>query len=303
MIENKHLKIIQALHINGTLTEAANTLHLSQSALSHQISYLENKLDTKLWEREGRNLRLTQAGELLLQTAEQVLPVIKQTEETLKAYSQGRQGILRIGVECYPCYEWLTGVIGVFLEKMPEVDIDIVNKFQFSGLEGLFNQHIDMLVTPDMEIRDKVHYETIAKYDLVLLVAKDHALANNKIVSPNELAKETLLSFPVPLERLDIITQFLNPANLKPAKMKQIESIELMLQMTALGRGVCALPQWLAEESTKKYPLKTLQIGENSIHKKLYIALRSNDIEIAYIEKFIAIGKDMANQKLEGMNS
>ncbi|GAA0411302.1 LysR substrate-binding domain-containing protein [Cocleimonas flava] len=303
MIENKHLKIIQALHLNGTLTEAANTLYLSQSALSHQISYLENKLDTKLWEREGRNLRLTQAGKLLLQTAEQVLPVIKQTEETLKAYSEGRQGILRIGVECYPCYEWLTGVIGVFLEKMPEVDIDIVNKFQFSGLEGLLNQHIDMLVTPDMEIRDKVHYETIAEYELVLLVAKDHPLANHKIVSPTELAKETLLSFPVPLERLDIITEFLNPASLKPSKMKQIESIELMLQMTALDRGVCALPQWLAEESTRKYPLQTLQIGENSIHKKLYIALRSNDTEISYIQKFIGIGKDMANQKLEGINN
>ena len=76
MIENKHLKIIQALHINGTLTEAANALFLTQSALSHQISHLEKKLEAKLWEHEGRNLRLTQAGEVLLKTAQQVLPVI-----------------------------------------------------------------------------------------------------------------------------------------------------------------------------------------------------------------------------------
>jgi LysR family transcriptional regulator for metE and metH len=99
MISLKHLKIIQALHENSTLTRAANVLHLSQSALSHQIRYLEEKLGITLWEREGRNLRLTKAGELLLQTAQQLLPILEQTEKTLKAYAQGRQGILRIGVE------------------------------------------------------------------------------------------------------------------------------------------------------------------------------------------------------------
>ena len=75
MIEHSHLKIIHALHANGTLTEAANALCLSQSALSHQIRYLEKKLAVRLWEREGRSLRLTQAGKLLLQVAQQILPV------------------------------------------------------------------------------------------------------------------------------------------------------------------------------------------------------------------------------------
>lgn len=300
MIENKHLKIIQALHINGTLTEAANALFLTQSALSHQISYLEKKLEVKLWEREGRNLRLTQAGEVLLKTAQQVLPVIEQTEQTLKAYGEGRQGILRIGVECHPCYEWLLGVISVFLEKKPDVDIDLINKFQFSGMEGLLNQHIDILVTPDMEVHDKVHYETVAEYELVVLVSANHKLAKNTFISAEELAKETLLHFPVPNERLDILNHFLNAAKLKPASMKGIESIELMLQMTEFGRGVCVLPEWLAKESIEKHALKSLQIGTKSIHKELYIAMRKPDTEIKYIQEFVQTGKDLANYKLEG---
>lgn len=301
MIENKHLKIIQALHINGTLTEAANALFLTQSALSHQISYLEKKLEVKLWEREGRNLRLTQAGEVLLKTAQQVLPVIEQTEQTLKAYGEGRQGILRIGVECHPCYEWLLGVISIFLEKMPDVDIDLINKFQFSGMEGLLNQHIDILVTPDMEIHDKVHYETVAEYELVVLVSAKHDLAKNKFITAKELARETLLHFPVANERLDILNHFLNAAKLKPARMKSVESIELMLQMTEFGRGVCVLPEWLAEESMKKHALKSLQIGTKSIHKELYIAMRKPDTEIKYIQEFVQTGKDLANKKLESI--
>lgn len=300
MIEHSHLRIIQALDENGTLTKAANALCLSQSALSHQIRYLEKKLGVTLWEREGRNLRLTQGGDLLLQTAQQVLPVLRQAEQTLRAYGEGRQGILRIGVECYPCYEWLTGVIGLFLEQMPDVEIDIVKKFQFSGLEGLLNHHIDILVTPDMEKKEGIHYETLADYELVLLVSDDHPLAEIKTITPEDLVNETLLAFPVPAERLDILTQFLNPACIKPAGIRKIESIELMLQMVTLGRGVCVLPEWLAADYVQNMSLRIMRIGLDGLYKKLFIALRVKDMDVAYIKQFIAIGKVTARKKLRG---
>lgn len=296
MIEHSHLKIMAALQQNGTLTEAANTLCLSQSALSHQIRSLEKKLDVGLWEREGRYLRLTHAGQLLLQVAEQVLPVLAQAEQSLKAYGEGRQGILRIGVECYPCYEWLTGVTGEFMRQMPEVDIDIVSKFQFSGLEGLLNHHIDILVTPDLIKQQGSYYEVLADYELVLVLAADHPLAGLKQISPEQLAAQILLTFPVPLQRLDIYNYFLNPVHLKPAGHKVVESLELMLQMTELQRGVCVLPRWLAEARCKGGKLNTLKLGKNGMQRKLYIAMRESDREIAYIRRFIEVGRERADQ-------
>ncbi len=290
MIETSHLKIILALHNKGTLTEAANTLCLSQSALSHQIRYLEKKLDLSLWQREGRTLRLTQAGELLLQTAQQVLPVLEQSEKTLKAYGEGRQGVLRIGVECYPCYQWLSHTIGDFLQAMPDVDIDMVNKFQFSGLEGLLSHHIDLLVTPDKEKNPKILYQILAGYELRLLVAKQHPLAKKSYVVAEDLAPENLLTFPVSHKRLDIFTEFLNPAHIKP-NHKNIESIELMLQMVGLNRGLCVLPQWLHVDNPN---IQTLGLGEQGLHKQLFIALRQTDKDIAYIDKFITVGKQIA---------
>jgi LysR family transcriptional regulator for metE and metH len=287
MIEHSHLKIIQALHTNGTLTEAANALCLSQPALSHQISYLEKKLGVALWEREGRSLRLTQAGKLLLEAANQVLPVLAQTEKTLEAYGEGRQGILRIGVECYPCFEWLTGMIGQYMRQMPGIDVDIVQKFQFSGLEGLLNHHIDVLITPDLVKKDNIGYETLAEYQLVLLAAPGHPLADLPQITPELLSKETLLTFPVPLERLDIFTHFLTPAHLEPNKLKQIESLEIMLQMTALNRGVCVLPEWLADIKNKDLNLKKIRIGEQGLFQKLYLALREADKAVPYIQFFI----------------
>lgn len=294
MIEHSHLKIIQALHANGTLTEAANALCLSQPALSHQIGYLEKKLGVALWEREGRSLRLTQAGMLLLETAQQVLPVLTQAEKTLAAYGEGRQGILRIGVECYPCFEWLTGMIGQYMRQMPGIDVDIVQKFQFSGLEGLMNRHIDVLITPDLVRKDNIEYEILAEYQLVLLTAADHLLADLQQITPELLSKETLLTFPVPLERLDILTHFLTPAHLEPEKLKPIESLEIMLQMTALNRGVCVLPEWLADIKNKDLNLKKIQIGDQGLFQKLYLAMREMDKAVSYIREFITVGERTA---------
>ena len=298
MIEHSHLKIIQALQVNGTLTEAANALCLSQPALSHQISYLEKKLGVALWEREGRSLRLTQAGKLLLDVANQILPVLAQTEKTLQAYSEGRQGILRIGVECYPCFEWLTGMIGQYMRQMPGIDVDIVQKFQFSGLEGLLNHHIDVLITPDLVKKDTISYEILAEYQLILLVAQDHPLAGLQQIIPELLSKETLLTFPVPLERLDILTHFLAPAQLEPEKLKPIESLEIMLQMTALNRGVCVLPEWLADLKNKDLNLKKIQIGNQGLFQRLYLAMREEDKAITYIQQFISIGQNTAQDSI-----
>lgn len=301
MIEHSHLKIIQALHANGTLTEAANALCLSQPALSHQIGYLEKKLGVTLWEKDGRTLRLTQAGKVLLEVAQQVLPVLMQAEKTLVALGEGRQGVLRIGVECYPCFEWLTGVIGQFMQQMPDIDVDIVQKFQFTGLEGLLNHHIDVLITPDWIRKDGIDYEVLTQYRLVLLTASDHPLIGIAELTPELLSRETLLTFPVSLERLDILTYFLTPAHLEPNRLKPIESLDIMLQMTALNRGVCVLPEWLADLKGKHLPLNKIRIGANGLEQKLYLALRETDKTVPFIRKFIAVGRESAIGQLKTM--
>ncbi|PCJ29922.1 MAG: LysR family transcriptional regulator [Gammaproteobacteria bacterium] len=290
MIERAHLKIIQALADNGTLTEAANALFLTQPALSHQIRYLEKKLGVALWQREGRQLRLTQGGELLLQTARQLLPVLEKTEQTLQAYGEGRQGMLRIGVECHPCHEWLKGILANFLVALPDMDVDIVNKFQFSGLEGLLNHHVDLLVTPDVVRNKAVIYEPLFDYELVLLVPDDHSLSVNESIFAEDLINETLLTFPVPHDRLDIFTQFLLPALISP-KTKGIASLDIMVQMVALKRGVTVLPSWLANEYCQQLPVTTVSLGKHGLQKTLFAAMRESNMAINYLQTFITLGK------------
>ena len=240
-------------------------------------------------------MRLTQAGELLLRVARQVLPVLEQTEKTLQAYGEGRMGVLRLGVECHPCYEWLKGILSNFLIAMPDMDVDIVNKFQFSGLEGLLNHHVDLLVTPDIVTTSGVVYEPLFDYELVLLVADSHSLASYTFISADQLCNEKLLTFPVAHDRLDIFTQFLLPAAINPTT-KAIASLDIMVQMVGLNRGVTVLPGWLADEYCQKLPLKTVRLGKNGLAKTLFAAMRETDKDINYMQAFIELGKQHTSE-------
>lgn len=293
MIDIMHLRIVAALDKNGTLTEAANALHLTQSALSHQIRYLEQKLDSKVWKREGRRLRLTQAGQLLLQTAQKVLPVLDNTEQTLRAYSEGKRGVIRIGVECFPCERWLNNMIAHYLQAMPNIEVDIINRFQFSGLEGLLNHHIDVLITPDKIAESQLCYEPLFDYELVLLVSAQHALAKQSVVQAKDLIDETLITVPIAEERLDVFKQFLWPANCTPLQHKQIASIDIMLQLINFNRGVCTLPDWLAQHYSETMALKTLRLGASGIQKTLFACVRKDDIEIPYLKQLVQLGQQL----------
>ncbi|MFT6985137.1 MAG: LysR family transcriptional regulator for metE and metH [Psychromonas sp.] len=294
MIEPSHLKIMLALHEKGTLTQAADALCLTQSALSHQIRYLEKKLNVKLWQRYGRRLRLTAAGELLLQTAKKVLPTLLQTEQALKAMGDGVEGLLRIGVECFPCNEWLTQVVAHSLQRQPNVDIDIIRQFHFSGIEGLLNHHVDLLITPDKIDHKLLQHYPLFDYEQVLLVSDKHPLAKQRDVSAEQLQSEVLFTFPIEKQRLDIYQQFLWPAKVQPKGHKQIESLAIMLQMVEYQRGVCVLPEWLADSSSEQYGVKKLRLGNKGIHKTLYAMIKKQDQSITYINNFIEFGKKNA---------
>ena len=287
MLERFHLEVLAAIKEQGTLTQAAESLNLSQSALSHSIKKLEGQIKTPVWQKEGRNLRLTNAGEQILTLANRVLPQFKYTELLLRQIAKGDMGSLRIGMECHPCYQWLLKVIEPYLEKWPNVDIDVKQEFQFGGLGALHSYEIDILVTPDPLYKPKVTFIPVFDYEHRLVVSTSHRLAMQNSIMPEQLSEEVLFSYPVEPERLDIYSQFLNPAKCTVKKHKTIETTEIMLQMVAAGRGVCALPGWLVDEFAKTMAIKSLRFGKHGIRKQIFLGMRKDEEQINYLSDFI----------------
>ena len=291
MLERVHLEILTAIKEHGTLTKAADSLHLSQSALSHSIKKLEGQIATPIWKKEGRNLRLTAAGERIQTLANRVLPQFLHTELLLSQIAKGEMGSLRIGMECHPCYQWLLRVMQPYLEQGPDIDMDVKQEFQFGALGALLSYEIDVLITPDPLFKPKIEYIPVFDYEHRLVVSASHELAKKGFVLPEQLNEEVLFSYPVEQLRLDIFSQFLNPAKCSVKKHKYIETTEIMLQMVAAGRGVCALPGWLVDEYSKSMPIKSIRFGEKGIRKQIFVGVRKDEQHIDYLNDFIAQAK------------
>jgi LysR family transcriptional regulator for metE and metH len=291
MLERIHLAIVQAVDKHGSLTAAADVLCVTQSALSHSMKKLEQQLGTDIWLREGRSLRLTQAGEYLLAVASRVLPQLALAEERLGQYAQGERGALRIGMECHPCYQWLLKVVSPYLARWPDVDVDVKQKFQFGGIGALFGYEIDLLVTPDPLYKPGLRFAPVFDYEQVLVVNREHPLAGAEYVKPDQLTQEVLVTYPVETDRLDIYNQFLMPAGVTPRRHKVIETTDIMLQMVESGRGVAALPRWLVEEYADKMNIVPVRLGRKGIAKQIFLGARETDIEIDYLKAFIELAR------------
>ncbi|RDU97406.1 LysR family transcriptional regulator [Trinickia dinghuensis] len=295
MLERFHLLVIREIERQGSLTAAATTLHLTQSALSHTVKKLEQQMGAPIWDREGRSLRLTQAGRYLLGLANRLLPQFEHAEARMKQYADGERGTLRIGMECAPCYQWLLKVVSPYLSAWPDVDVDVKQRFQFGGIGALLGYDIDVLVTPDPLMRPGLRFDPVFDYEQVLVVSEQHRLANVPHVEPDDLVDQTLLAYPVETDRLDIYNYFLRPANTAPRRHKTIETTDIMLQMVASNRGVAALPRWLAEEYADRMPLVSLKLGRSGIAKQIFLGTRETDAGIDYLRAFVELARDMKN--------
>lgn len=296
MIERFHLQILTAIETYGTLTLAAEHLHLSQSALSHSIKKLEQQLGTAVWEKDGRKLRLTQAGRQILILAKRLLPQFEHTELLLAQIASGQRGSLRIGMECHPCYQWLLKVVSPFLDAWPGVEVDVKQEFQFGGMRALFDYDIDVLVTPDPLFKSGVTFLPVFDFEHRLAVSVNHPLAGKAVILPEDLTDETLISYPVEPQRLDIFSQFLTPAGCTVKRHKHIEATEIMLQIVSAGRGIAALPGWLIDTYAEEMKLSSLRLGNTGIMKHIYLGMRNNDVHIDYIADFVRLAKQTDNQ-------
>jgi len=290
MIERIHLSIVREVERRGSLTAAAEVLFLTQSALSHAIKKLEAGLGTPVWTREGRALRLTQAGTTLLDLAERVLPQLEHAERLMRQFARGERGVLRIGMECHPCYQWLLKVVAPYLAAWPAVDVDVKQKFQFGGMKALLAYEVDLLVTPDPVFKPGLRLVPVFDFEQVLVVGSEHPLAGKSKAEPPDLSDQVLITYPVDIERLDIYNGFLLPAGCAPRERKTIETTDIMLQMVASGRGVAALPRWLVDEYAGRMPVVPLRLGDG-VFKQIFLGTREADAGTGYLEAFVDIAR------------
>ncbi len=280
MLEVRHLKAIQALAETGSVTLAATRLHLTQSALSHQLTSLENYLETPLFERQQRPLKLTVAGELLLQLARRILPELEHTRQTILRLKESPMvRDLRIAVECHTCYDWLMPAMDCYREHHAEVELDLVAGFHINPLLLLVEQQADVVIVSEAKKQLGIAYFPLFSYEIVALIARQHSLATNEYLVAADFADVTLITYPVPDAKLDLIQRVLKPAGINPMR-RTAELTIAILQLVASRRGIAALPRWAVQPYLERDYVKARAIGAQGLWGELYAAIRANEQEI-----------------------
>ena len=301
-IEFRHLRLLQAIVDSGGLTAAAERLHLTQSAVSHQLKALEKALEQPLVERAARPLQLTPAGERLLQLAQATLPQVEAALRDLAKLKDGEAGELRIAVECHTCYDWLMPAMDAYRAAWPHVELDLLGGFQSDPVGLLLENRADLVITSEMSSRKGISFAPLFGFEMLALLPPDHALAARKFLLPADFASETLITYPVPEDRLDLIRRVLAPAKIKPAR-REAQLTVAILQLVASRRGLAALPAWAVEPYLQRGYVAARPIGKHGLWGELHAAVRAGDAARAYVLDFIETVKYESFARLPGVRA
>lgn len=286
-IEFRHLRTIKAIHECGGLARAADQLNITQSALSHQIKGLEDQAGVELFIRRSKPMKLSAAGLRLLRLAEQVLPQVEAAQAEFSALRDGKTGRMHIAIECHACFEWLFPVLEQFRKSWPDVDVDIRPGLAFDALPALQKEEVDLVVSSDPEELPGVEFIELFDYNAVFVAAASHALAEKPFIEAEDFRGQTLITYPVERTRLDVFSQLLIPAKVEPAMIRQVELTAVILLLVASNRGISVLPDWVVREVKYSSDYITRPLTENGITRRLYAAVRSEDLEKPFVQKLI----------------
>jgi len=287
VIEFRHLKTLVALRDAGSLVEAAESLFLTQSALSHQLKDLEDRLECTLFVRKTKPPRFTSAGRRLLNLADEILPMVRNAERDIARLAGGETGRLHICIECHSCFQWLIPSLNKYRADWPEVEMDLSGGFSFAPLPALLRGDLDLVITADPIELTGICYVPLFSYEAMLAVAKDHGLASRDMVLPDDLEKEQLITYPVERDRLDIFTRFLDPLDIEPLAVRTAELTPMIIQLVASGRGVTCLPNWALTEYLVQDMVVAKKLGESGLWCTLYAAIREDQKAMAFMRDFL----------------
>ncbi len=300
ILELRHLQTLLALVETGTLSRAATRLYLTQSAISHQIKQLEEHYGVSLFERKSQPLRLSPAGQRLHTLAETVMKLVGEAERDVARIAQGEAGQLRIAVECHTCFDWLMPAMDQFREHWPEIELDLVSGFHADPLALLLENRAELVVVSEPQPRSGLAFHPLFSFEIVGLVSRQHPFASKPFLKPEDFAEETLISYPVPDDMLDIVRKVLKPVGIEP-KRRTAELTVAILQLVASRRGIAALPNWTVQSYLERDYVLAKPIGKKGLWSALYAATTESTAASAFMLDFLDTVRSSSFRNLRGL--
>jgi LysR family transcriptional regulator for metE and metH len=288
-LEVRHLRMIAAIAASGGVTQAAGDLHLTQSAVSHQLRGIEGRLGTPLFLRLGKRMILTAAGERVLATARRVLEDIEATEDDLRRLGDGETGLLRVCTQCNTGYHWLPPLLEGFRRKHPEVEVSLVVEHTMRPVEALLEGRLDVAVITEPVRHEQVRVRPLFEDEHAAIVVPDHPLAKKTFVRPEDLARERLLLHSSSPEESFTIQKILRPAGVVPRRVSFVMLTEAILEMVKARLGISVMQTWAIEPALRAGEVRAVPITPGGVRRQWSAATLEEAGRVAYVDAFIEL--------------
>ncbi|MDN5361351.1 MAG: hypothetical protein PWP70_398 [Moorella sp. (in: firmicutes)] len=278
----------------GTLSAAAEELHLTQPAVSKQLQALEEYFGLRLLERRGREVRLTAAGEICYRHARIIASHLKQTRRELAELTQLVRGRLLLGASTTPGQYVLPRLIGAFRREYPRVEVVLTIADTQEVVQRLQDGEIDLGVVGASGRGRNLSYSRLTGDELVLIVPPGHRLAGAAAVAPAELKGEPLVwresgsgTRRVVEERLAAAGLTIDPEQI----VMELGSTEAIVSAVEAGLGISLVTSWAVEKSVQLGRLAVVTLEGVNLKRDIYLVRRRRDLSPA-AEAFVNFAAD-----------
>jgi LysR family transcriptional regulator for metE and metH len=285
-LEVRHLQLVAAVAEMGSLTRAGDRLHLTQSALSHQLRGIESRLGAALFLRVGKRLVLTPAGERLLVSAKDILERLAQAEHDIRRMGKEHAGVLRLTTECYTCYHWLPPLLMRYRRKFPRIEVRIDVEATRRPIEMLLAGRIDLAIMSSTVTDRRLVSKKVFDDELVLIAAIDHRFAQLSHVRLTELRDETLYIYP-PRDESRVLQEVLLPAGISPARIEEVQLTEAITELVKAGLGVAVLARWAVQPLVDAGAILARPLTARGLHRQWRAVMPRDLARADYVMEFI----------------
>ena len=244
-----------------SFSRAAEALFLTQPSVTARIQSLERELSTRLFERSGRGVSLTDSGRAFLPHAKRALTSVQEGTDAIDAVRHGESGNIRIGASSSIATYVLPRLLSEFRTERPRVHVSLSTGTSEEVIDQLLGNEVHVSIcrlTPHPQIHSIYLYSD----DLTMAVAPAHPFARRGRVSVDEAGKEPFLFFERDSSYYRLISNMFLRAGVVPESVMELDSIETTKRMVEAGLGVAIFPVVAVERDLAEGSLVRVEIAE-----------------------------------------
>ena len=286
------LKVFCDLAETESFTKAAQINHVTQSAVSQQISSLERLFKSLLIERSKKHFRLTREGQVLYDYSKQVIQTYEALQNKLQQVKEIISGTIRVATIYSVGLHDLPPYIKKFLKAYPTVNVHVEYRRANQVYEDVIGNVVDLGLVAYPVRDNKLEIYPLRKDPLVLICHPQHALAKTKVLKLKSLSGQKFIGFEPDIPTRKALDKILKDHSVHVQHVMEFDNIETVKRAVEIDAGVAIVPLGTVVQEVAKQTLAQLNLDDGDYFRPLAAIYKKNKVLSPAMKQFLAILKD-----------